>query len=430
MGALSTLKGPVDLALFGAKTVFEVIFPSENPDAQILSELTAMLQKQDDLRRSINSLSGVVISSEVSAQINDYLKADRAGLVATYYGALRTIDATLSDGTIDKDTAIDERQKILLTQLPGSAPLGSICEFDELTYFLGMMLTMDYATSLPGKSPTNLFSLYKEWQKRNPSYRWEHQGYEARAAFQNCAVSQYITAASIDTLSLSARINAIQNESEKVLLSQRLSMLAEQTKLVQDMYNSMKVTPRSESERYYQVPGHEKLLWANVPRAVIPTEDWGVGLLTPWNIKGLVVGGLHPHAITSFWELYANKNTVPYCDIENFTGAKINDDLIIKGTDYFVEAHPDGGITLRLSNDLLDALPDGQHSLHLYFTDGHGEILFDADSLSSDSSAAVSSVPDVPATGDAPRALILLPVMALLLTALLPLKKKAYSISK
>lgn len=86
--------------------------------------------------------------------------------------------------------------------------------------------------------------------------------------------------------------------------------------------------------------------------------------------------------------------TIADCDPDDFTGAKLDGKLLLKGSSYFIESLPGVGITLRLSDALLSSLSDGQHSLHVYFTDGDGEISFDTASLS-----ALSPVAGVPATG-------------------------------
>lgn len=99
--------------------------------------------------------------------------------------------------------------------------------------------------------------------------------------------------------------------------------------------------------------------------------------------------------------------TVANCDIEDLTGAKLDGRLLQKGLDFFVEPSPDGGLSLRLSDALLASLSQGAHVLHIYFTDGDGEISFD---LSSPLSTA--AVPAVPATGGTPLAL---PVFSILL---------------
>lgn len=210
-GALEFLEtglNPEETSIWAAKTLFSIIMGgSDDPNAQLLDEVKLMMEKQNELAGKISQLENEVISASVVQDINQYLQADKAGLVKTYYGALRQIDVYLSDGTLTQSDGMAQRKTILVSQIPGAAPLGSICPFDELTYSLGSLLTMDHVTVLPNLGHAKIFNIYDEWQKRN--YKWEHQGYEDRAFFQNCAISQYLTAASIDKLSLTARIQEL-----------------------------------------------------------------------------------------------------------------------------------------------------------------------------------------------------------------------------
>lgn len=542
---LKALPDPQKTILWGTGVLFSFMKSKSDPDGKVLGKLESMMNKQSELKNMISGLGNDIITSTVTQQINDYLKTDAAGRIPINYNSLISADAAVSDGRM----TADEANNILIYNITDSAPLGTRCPFDDLTYELGTFLTMEYLTNIPGKLNANLFTLYDEWQKR--TYKWEHQGYEARANFQNNALSQYLSAAMIDKLSLSARIQACTKESDRIYLTQILNKLTDQITDVKNMYDSMQVKPRSNMVRYYQIPGHEKLLNAGVTRAIIPKEDSGVGLLTSWKIKGLIKhGGAFEYVNTDFWTSFTDDKTVEYswlkdvysdyksqkslfqiffdpnegnftnafndpfnkyfinpsesclysvrskddcalqykfgvgnpdnvvgaktvksscdlewndlltygllsttasgkdfikisvlddssplntrqeryvpsdkpaifdflvslqddsndlldpeecftiddCDMDDFTGAKLNGQLLQKDEDYFIDESDDGGITLRLDDDIYDSLDDGTHTIQIYFTNGHGRLEFKK------ASTQTSAVPSVPATGGA-----------------------------
>lgn len=556
IGFLEAAPDPKDISVWGAKTVFKFLLPSDDPNAEVLAKMSEMMQRQDELMNELNALTNVVVSEGVAQQINDYLKADARGLIKTYYGALRQIDTDCSNNVITSDAAAQRRKNDLTRTIPkATGSSGALCEFDEFTYSLGSFLTMDYVTSGLSVPQAKLFTLFDEWQKRN--YRWEHQGYEPRAFFQNCALTQYLTAASIDKLSLTARLQEL-DPADRGILEQRLKDLNEQIKLVKDTLAPMAVTQRPDSERYYQTPGHETLFYTQAAQQIIPDEP-SDACLEPypkgtWTIKGFHYEGLiaktgltinlkfwkplikyNPNQNTSLpsanllrtlqsdyggaslfniffdpnagnftppagaadsWAFVLDQNngslmryeanlftanhmyistmdvnggaqdtnvmnyhnysvdkddvrtdllgigvkstvvpavaasasnsapsssvfpgvsysvsagnntespfsgvfTVEDCKVESFTGAKLNGRLLIKGADYLLESVPGGGLRLRLSDKLLASLAAGSHLLHIYFTDGSGEISFE-----SAASSSVSPMPDVPATGGAPQ---------------------------
>ncbi|MDO5110852.1 MAG: hypothetical protein Q4E65_00940 [Clostridia bacterium] len=348
LGLLEAAPDPKDISIWAAKTAFKCLLPGDDPNAEVLGKLSEMMQKQDELMDKLNDLNNVVVSAAVAQQINDYLKADARGLLKTYYGALRQIDTDLQSGTIDSSAAIQKRTTTLTRLIPKTEnPSGSLCEFDEFVYSLGSFLTMDYVTSGLPTPKAKLFTLFDEWQKRN--YKWEHQGYEARAFFQNCALSQYLTAASIDKLSLIARIQEL-SDGESVVLRQRLNDLNEQVALVKTTLAPLKVVARPDSERYYQLPGHETLFCAQAAQQIVPKEDDGACLKPVgggWNIKGFRYEGLIAK-----------------------TGLTIN----LPFWSSLIKYHADQGISLPSANLLNTLRSDygGASLFHIFFDAGQG----------------------------------------------------------
>lgn len=532
----------------GRGRFFSFALPKSDANGKLLDKISSMLAKQGELSSKIGALQNKMVKASVIAEINDFFKANNAGTIQTYYNALRNVD---SSGSLTADEKAARRKTILVHDVAGDVALGSICKFDELTYSLGSLLTMNYSTMMDDKPYADLFTLYDEWQKL--TFPWEHQGYAYRADFQSNALSQYTAATMVDKLSLVARMQELP-ESERETLSARLDLLNEQIDKVQAMSVRMTVKMRADNVRYYQIPGHEKLLSAYVSRAVIPQEDDGVGLLNAWNIKGLVKhGGSFDAVNTDFWNTYTDKLTVEYawlknvyadyrqnktlyeiffdpnegnlislnnnpldteyglipdenclyaaratgdcalkydfglgktnhveaaavnaqcalerhelliynnlsttrydakkiikinelpsstpdtrtdyapstpsdkpaifeflvslesaandvldpgegfaiadCDANDFAGVKLNGKPLQKDNDYFIDASPDGGVTLRLDDDIYDSLDEGTHFLHVYFTNGHGSLQFKK-------AAKAAARVDVPATGDGSR---------------------------
>ncbi len=292
MGLLEALPDPKDTALWAVETLFSFLVPKNDPNAEVLNKLAEMMQKQDDLMAKIGEVNNSVVAASAITTINKFLDADSRGLVKTYYGALRQIDEDYKKHLITSDAAMEQRKAALTRHIPKvNAPSGALCDFDEFTYGLGSFLTTDYATAGLPMPSAKLFTIFYEWHKREDAYRREHQGYETRAFFQNCALSLYMTAASIDKLSLTARLQELP-AGDQVILKQRLSDLNAQIKLVKDTVAPFAVKPRDDSERFYQVPGHEKLLYTQAYQPLIPTEpDPNKG----WHVGRNSLAGLYIH---------------------------------------------------------------------------------------------------------------------------------------
>ena len=309
---LETGLDPEKAAIWSAKTLFSIILGGDDdPNAQILDDLMQMMTKQDQLAAKVSQLQEKVIEGSIVTNINAYLEADKAGLVCTHYRSLRRIDAMIQSGSITASDGAIYRQSVLVTDIPGATPLGSICEYDELTYSLGTLLTMDYVTLLPNMPHAKLFSLYDQWQRRH--YKWEHQGYEDRAFFQNCALSQYLTAATIDKLSLAARIQQLP-EARRITLEERLQELNEQIALVKTIVAPMKVTVRDASERFYQYPGHETLFYTATYAPIVPTEstDAGLNAFLRSRLKGIKIDWQGNISIVdSYWYPFSRFNGDP-----------------------------------------------------------------------------------------------------------------------
>ncbi|MDD4075203.1 MAG: hypothetical protein PHC80_03850, partial [Eubacteriales bacterium] len=173
MGLLEALPDPKNTALWAVETLFSFLVPKSDPNAEVLSKLAEMMQKQDDLMDKIAKVNSTVVAESAATTINKFLDADSRGLVKTYYGALRQIDEDYKNGTITSDAAIEQRKTALTRHIPKvTAPSGALCDFDEFTYSLGSFLTTDYATAGLPMPTAKLFTIYYEWHKQQDAYRW------------------------------------------------------------------------------------------------------------------------------------------------------------------------------------------------------------------------------------------------------------------
>lgn len=117
----------------------------------------------------------------------------------------------------------------------------------------------------------NLFDTFNGLVKY--SYKWEHQGYVSRRAFQAQALSLYTNLASISMLALTASINEKTEKGESTAVDEgKLDSLKAQIQQIDQLAEDYTVTERSADERYYQYPGHERLLkTVAVDRTLNPT---------------------------------------------------------------------------------------------------------------------------------------------------------------
>ena len=105
------------------------------------------------------------------------------------------------------------------------------------------------------------------------SFKWEHQGYNSRRAFQAHTLSLYTGLVSFSILGLSAKIDEKETAGQPTAVDKgTLDSLKEQIKQIDELAEYYTVTELPSDERYYQVPGHERLLKAvAVDRTLNPT---------------------------------------------------------------------------------------------------------------------------------------------------------------
>ena len=264
---------------YGVNTVFDMIFGSDGPEQEIIQQLDVVLKEMNHMEDQIAQLNGKVVEASLLQTINEFVRWtwDGSASMSLGYAALRAVDDDLKAGKLTKEQAEQHRKSLLLYGVTGHTEgtvSGATCNFDDMTLKYGKFLVTNQQMITGGTG--NLFTFHRESMRY--AVHWENQAYDAMEDFQLYALSGFIAAATVDRLSLLARIEQIQawNKANpqkiisEYLLNETLKELDSYIKAM-DTLKAQKVTRRADSERYYWTPGHEMLL--TVAKQKIPPQE-------------------------------------------------------------------------------------------------------------------------------------------------------------
>lgn len=336
---------------WGLDSLYDITFGEDKPDADTAAQLEKLLSSNAAISNQVAKLSDTVVNASLLSEINGFIKWTWTENGYKAFRALKRIDEQLEEdkaaANAIEDTekkkkaledAIDDaaqsRKNELLYVIPkrqeGLKPTGYITDFDEqaITYAKYLLTEMGMAN---GKSGT-LFDMYYESVRLSGQYKWENQAYTDILDFETNALAGFVVAATVDRLSLCARIEEIEawnkaNPKDKASAYTLKEQLDELDKYIK-MVSNIKVIQERTNERYYWVSGHE-MIFSLAKQATIPQENTNKGIFsiqrnqpTSDSVQGLIKvrNSQNEWVIrvnTSFWRKFTyyngkNKQNVSY----------------------------------------------------------------------------------------------------------------------
>lgn len=288
------------------KLLYEIMgIKDYDPQGETLAKMDTVIKQNQELSNKIGLLNEKVIKADLVKEINNFMKQLWDGSFKDYYGSLRYYDTQIAAAGSDQariKALSDKRLNDLVYGIPASTTLNDeLCQFDKDTMTFGNYLVQPLNVIYDEKVPTaDLFEIYHQVMKR--TYHWEHQSYENWAGFQNYALSSYISMAGVDKLSLTARIQAIdawnaahptEPQKSTAILTQRITSLNAQVEQAKKL-TAQVVVARPGNVRYYQWPGHERLVYTQTvekKRPEEPNKSYGVHYFMSWaqdNYQGII----------------------------------------------------------------------------------------------------------------------------------------------
>lgn len=302
---------------WGLDTIYQMTFGANQPDAGTAAQLETIINSNAAISKQVAKLSDTVVNASLLSEINGFIKWTWSDSGYNAFRALKNIDkqlekdkaaaAAIKDPEKSKaaleeaiDTAAQSRKNELLYVIPkrqeGLKPTGYVTDFDEraITYAKYLLTEMSMANGERG----TLFDMYYESVRLSGQYKWENQAYEDILSFETNALAGFVVAATVDRLSLCARIEEIEewnktypkDKASSATLEVQLEELDKYIKMV----SKVKVIQERTNERYYWVPGHE-MIFSLAKQATIPQEKTNKGLYsiqrnkpTSNSVQGLV----------------------------------------------------------------------------------------------------------------------------------------------
>ena len=292
-------------------------------------KLSEILEKLDEIETSITTLKTNVERIQMQNIMNElkYLFGDPT--VYTAYKALQDVEDDLAAKKITPEQAKAARLKALTATINISEDQwGTInTDFDQYVNRMWDAMTGPWDVTVEDqRQQSTLMQVHYELLRR--SYKWEHQSYDEWSFFQGRCVSLLMATLTMERASLQARIDLLLangRESEAYGVGERLDLINDWIKQaagykvvlpdgVQVVYPGFfsdetwaaqywMFKERDDSERYYWVPSHEIVFYAEVNTQHVPQENKNGGLDYPNTLDGLSWNSSNlPYPKFNFWK--------------------------------------------------------------------------------------------------------------------------------
>ena len=298
-------------------------------DDDTQAKLREILEKLDEIETSITTLKTNVERIQIQNIMNElkYLFGDPT--VYTAYKALQDVEDDLAAKKITPEQAKTARLKALTKTINiTEAQWGTInTDFDQYVNRMWNAMTGPWDVTVEDqRQQMTLMQTHYELLRR--SYKWEHQSYDEWSFFQGRCVSLLMATLTLERASLQARIDLLvanDRKDEAYGVGERLDLVNDWIKQaagykvvlpdgVQVVYPGFfsdetwaaqywMFKKRDDSERYYWVPGHEIVFYAEVNTQHVPQENKNGGLDYPKTLDGLNwYSNGTPYPKFSFWK--------------------------------------------------------------------------------------------------------------------------------
>ena len=299
-------------------------------------KLDEILKKLDEIEGDIKLLSDKVTTVQLQTILNDLKELLGNTTPHTLFQALQNIDDDVEGKQLTPEQAKTARLNALTEEIGIENPANANADWDQYVDKLWTAMTTQYDVTIDDQ-PQKLTLMQTYYELLRRTYKWEHQAYEEWAAYQGKCVSLLMSALTLEEASLQARMDLLEaagRESEGYNVGSRYEtvtdwidqvvgkkvVLADGAHVVypglfsedtwEKQYWMYKERP---DYRYYWVPGHEVLFFAQVNTQDVPKEPKGLGLDDPDYLKGIKVdwsigGGVGPtnhydvDIVYSFWK--------------------------------------------------------------------------------------------------------------------------------
>lgn len=261
--ALSDLADCLDQP--GAKIVTNMLFNSVfgNDDNDVEHALQRIVSQLDQIQKQMSNLVDKIENTSIRTmlknQISNYHNVSKQFKVAykVYLESERIINELPESDFRNKEV------KQMFSEINDSTLIGT--DFHTAVQTLGEIIL-----SPEEDNAMNLFDTYNALIKY--TYKWEHQGYGARRAFQAHTLTLYTGLATLSLLSLTAKIDEQEAAGMPTAVDKsKLNCLKEQIKQIDKLADIYTIEILPGNQRRYQVPGHELLLSAiTYPRTINP----------------------------------------------------------------------------------------------------------------------------------------------------------------
>ncbi|MBO4266173.1 MAG: Ig-like domain-containing protein [Lachnospiraceae bacterium] len=274
---LKTGGNPLEITGVAVELLPRILGIDDKPDSEeVLLKLNEVIKNQEKMIQQLREINSNVIKSDLVSDIRDFYSKFGDGQIKTHY---ETLYGVSHDENMTNEEKLKEINTLLIYTVPvsseGNIPSSGLCKFDLDIMTLGSYFTNSTPTTEGYEG--NIFGVYKRWCQYN--YHWEHQSYDDLISFRNTAYMQYMMGATIDAMSLTARINerARLGLTSQELINRR-SDIVSQMKTVKKNFDSTAVIKLSDSIRHYWYAGGDKTecyLFTQAHEQKVPTDRKG-----------------------------------------------------------------------------------------------------------------------------------------------------------
>ena len=287
--AVEHMADPEEFLAWTASEIIKELFKS-NPmpgSKSEIEEIEEILSKVDTINSKLGLLSEKINQQETAQVINEFKQFDNSNNVSVMVKVLSDID---KDTTITADEKAAERKKLLLYDITNTKEGSAIQDELYSTAFDGIydqykaFLSTKYINA--DNDSMYIIAMYDKMLRTTE--KWYHKYYKDKIAFQNYLVGKYMTVATVEKLSLTARVQEYEKngtDTKARVLREKLAQIDKDVSDIQNIYKDNLAFEPDSDKRYYMYPGHGMVIYATAKEQIIPNEphrDKGIQSERDW----------------------------------------------------------------------------------------------------------------------------------------------------